>query len=74
MNPMRELMVEKVTLNMGIGQAGDKLESAKTILNRISNSPLMRGLITSYWMGVVVVPELHRKCSGITSVYQPFLH
>ena len=35
-NPMREIRVEKVTLNIGAGEAGQKLENAKTLLNRIT--------------------------------------
>lgn len=35
-NPMTEIRVEKVTLNMGAGEAGQKLENARTLLNRVS--------------------------------------
>lgn len=35
-NPMKEIVVEKVTLNVGVGESGQKLENAKTLLNRIS--------------------------------------
>ncbi len=35
-NAMREIKVEKVTLNIGAGEAGQKLENAKTLLGVIS--------------------------------------
>ena len=35
-NPMKEIAVEKVTLNIGVGEAGQKLENAKTLLNMIT--------------------------------------
>ena len=35
-NPMRKIMVEKVTLNMGAGEAGPKLDSSKKILETIT--------------------------------------
>lgn len=31
-NPMREILIEKVTVNMGVGGPGDHLESAKKLL------------------------------------------
>lgn len=36
-NKMMEIGVEKVTLNIGAGEAGEKLENAKTLLERVSN-------------------------------------
>jgi large subunit ribosomal protein L5 len=36
MNPMREIRLEKVTLNIGAGEAGPKLERAKKLLEKIS--------------------------------------
>lgn len=41
MNPMREIMLDKVTLNIGVGETGEKVERAKTILNRISGSKVV---------------------------------
>jgi len=35
-NPMRGIRVEKVTLNMGVGEAGQKLENARTLLQRLT--------------------------------------
>lgn len=36
-NPMRKIFIEKVTLNIGVGQGGLALENAKTLLERITN-------------------------------------
>ncbi|MGC9310668.1 MAG: 50S ribosomal protein L5 [Candidatus Aenigmatarchaeota archaeon] len=42
-NPMREIKVEKVTVNIGIGEPGDRLEQAKTILERLTGkTPVYR--------------------------------
>lgn len=38
MAAMNEARLEKVTLNIGIGGAGERLESAKTLLERLSGS------------------------------------
>jgi large subunit ribosomal protein L5 len=35
-NPMREIIIEKVTLNIGVGQGGEQLENAKTLLKRLT--------------------------------------
>jgi large subunit ribosomal protein L5 len=35
-NKMREITVDKVTLNIGVGEAGQKLENARSLLNRIT--------------------------------------
>ncbi|MCD6576352.1 MAG: 50S ribosomal protein L5 [Nanoarchaeota archaeon] len=40
-NPMREIMIEKITLNVGVGEAGDKLEKAKVLLERIAGSKVV---------------------------------
>ncbi len=37
-NPMRQIIIEKVTVNIGVGQPGDKLEQAKTLLGRLAES------------------------------------
>lgn len=37
MNVMREIKIEKVTVNMGVGTPGDKLENAKTLLENITD-------------------------------------
>ncbi len=36
MNPMREIRIEKVTLNMGVGGSGDKLANAERVLGNIT--------------------------------------
>jgi large subunit ribosomal protein L5 len=35
-NPMREVLLEKVTANIGVGSGGQPLENAKTLLNRLT--------------------------------------
>lgn len=35
-NEMREIKIEKIVLNIGVGEPGEKLENAKTILERIT--------------------------------------
>ena len=37
-NPMRNIGIEKVTVNMGVGQPGDELKKACSILEKITNS------------------------------------
>jgi len=36
-NKMREILIEKVTVNIGVGAPGDKLEQAKTLISRLSD-------------------------------------
>ncbi len=36
MNPMRDVRIEKITLNIGVGQPGDKLDKATKLLSTIS--------------------------------------
>lgn len=38
MNKMKNIRIEKVTINMGVGQAGDELKKAEEIVKRISNA------------------------------------
>lgn len=35
-NKMREILVDKVTVNIGVGAPGDKLEQAKSLLERLT--------------------------------------
>ena len=35
-NPMRQIVIDKVTLNIGVGHSGADLENAKTLLERLS--------------------------------------
>ena len=36
-NKMRDMLVEKVTVNMGVGSPGERLEYAKELLQRLTN-------------------------------------
>ncbi|RLG18177.1 50S ribosomal protein L5 [Candidatus Micrarchaeota archaeon] len=36
-NPMRDLTIDKVTLNVGVGASGQQLENAKMLLKRLTN-------------------------------------
>ncbi len=36
-NPLREIMIEKVTVNLGIGEAGEELEKGVKILKLLTN-------------------------------------
>lgn len=38
MNPMREVKIEKITLNMGVGESGDKLNKACNLLQSITGT------------------------------------
>jgi large subunit ribosomal protein L5 len=40
-NPMREIRLEKVTLNIGAGEAGPKLETAKKLLEKLSGTKVV---------------------------------
>lgn len=42
MNPMRSIAIEKITLNMGVGEAGDKLDNASTLLQRLAGRKPVR--------------------------------
>jgi large subunit ribosomal protein L5 len=35
-NPMREMLLEKVTVNIGVGEAGDRLQKARKILELVT--------------------------------------
>lgn len=37
-NKMKEALIDKVTLNVGVGKAGQELENAKTLLERLSGA------------------------------------
>ncbi|HID60758.1 MAG TPA: 50S ribosomal protein L5 [Hadesarchaea archaeon] len=42
MNPMREIRIEKVVLNIGTGEGGDKLAKAENVLKDIAGQKPMR--------------------------------
>lgn len=48
MNPMRKIRIEKVTINIGCGEAGEKLERAKKLLEDLTNRK-------------VVITKTHRR-------------
>lgn len=35
-NPMREIVIEKVTMNIGVGAPGERLDHAKSLIERLS--------------------------------------
>ena len=37
-NPMREIRIEKVTVNIGVGKTGEELDKAATILERVTGT------------------------------------
>ena len=39
---MREIFVEKVTLNIGVGEPGERLEKIKSLLEQISGSKVVK--------------------------------
>jgi len=41
MNPMREIRIQKVTINMGCGEAGEKLDKAKKLLAAVINKKIV---------------------------------
>ena len=41
-NPMRQLRIAKVTVNIGVGQAGDRLEKAERVLGSLTNAKPIR--------------------------------
>ncbi|MDD5317480.1 MAG: 50S ribosomal protein L5 [Candidatus ainarchaeum sp.] len=43
-NPMRDIRVEKVTLNIGVGESGQKLENAKALLTKVCGKKPMTTL------------------------------
>jgi len=44
MNTMRELRIAKVVLNIGVGEAGDRLSNAETVLQKLTDRQPVRTL------------------------------
>lgn len=44
MNPMREVKIEKVTINIGVGEGGDKLLKAEKVLEQVTGRKPARTL------------------------------
>jgi len=44
MNPMREVILDKVVLNIGVGEGGERLEKAEKVLNQITGMKPKRTL------------------------------
>jgi large subunit ribosomal protein L5 len=42
MNPMKDIRIEKIVLNMGVGEGGDKLVKAETVLEKIAGQKTTR--------------------------------
>ncbi len=41
MNPMRAIRIEKITVNIGVGEPGEKLEKAKKLLESLLNKKII---------------------------------
>ena len=41
MNPMQNIQIEKITLNIGCGESGEKLEKAKKLLESLTNKKIV---------------------------------
>ncbi len=41
MNPMKEIRIAKVTINIGCGEAGEKLDKAKKLLNSLTDKKIL---------------------------------
>ncbi len=41
MNAMRKISIEKININIGVGEAGDKLEKARKLLERLSGKKVI---------------------------------
>lgn len=61
-NPMRQIKIEKVTLNIGVGDARDKLNKAKQILEKITNSKAVQTITMERIPSWGIRPKLPIGC------------
>ena len=43
-NPMREIQIEKVTVNIGVGEAGEKLRKAEKVIEQLTGQKQLEQL------------------------------
>ena len=65
-NPMRALRVEKVTVNIGVGEAGEKLVKAQKVLEMVTNQKSVQTIskTVNRDLGIRVGMPLGRASSG----------
>lgn len=61
-NLMREIKIEKITLNIGAGEAGEKLNKAKKILEKITNSKALETITMKRIPSWGIRPKLPIGC------------
>ena len=48
MNEMRKVRIEKVTVNIGVGEAGERLRKAESVLESLTHQKPVRTISVSY--------------------------
>ncbi|MEK6907510.1 MAG: 50S ribosomal protein L5 [Nanoarchaeota archaeon] len=61
-NKMRQIKIEKVTLNIGVGEAGDKLNKAKKILEKLTDAKAVETITMKRIPAWGVRPKLPIGC------------
>jgi large subunit ribosomal protein L5 len=61
-NPMRQIKIEKITLNIGVGEPRDKLNKAKQILEKITNSKAIQTITMKRIPSWGIRPKLPIGC------------